>query len=310
MKKPFSILLLSLAFLLFYSPGVKAANNICNESVKPSLPNGQAEIDGTAPFNPKDTGTNGLVPCGNQNLASWQITADLTIYPGRKSIRRSNIPAGGEATAKNKMINITQDELSRIAAPGSYSSNTTTCTIAEEGNLFVSDTWDCSTEYLPIPFTRSWSSDITIASDQQTALDNVIDKLNAIKDQYLKEGLLHNGVVYENIQKVDAENVNIIKQSNLGGPACPCTISHIWILLFNLYKFAVFTIALPLAGLIVVLGGVLYIFAGASPGLANTGKTMLWSAAIAIVLMFGSWLIIDVVLKAIGYVVQWNILPF
>ncbi len=88
-------------------------------------------------------------------------------------------------------------------------------------------------------------------------------------------------------------------------PTCSCQFAHIFILIFNLYKFVVNTIAIPLAGLIIVLAGVLLLISAGNPERAGLAKKMLWSAFFGLALIFGSFLIIDVVLKTIGYPFQW-----
>jgi len=64
----------------------------------------------------------------------------------------------------------------------------------------------------------------------------------------------------------------------------------------------VWYISIPLAGLIIVAGGVMLLVSGGNPGLVSLGKRMLWGAIIGILLIFCSWVIIKAVLTAIGYV--------
>lgn len=99
--------------------------------------------------------------------------------------------------------------------------------------------------------------------------------------------------------------------------ACRCELIHIFILILNIYNFILWNIATPLAALLIVLGGVLMIISGgpgkvnpitsiASPNLYNTAKNMVWWSVIGITLIFSSWLIIDIVLKVIGYTGLWS----
>ncbi len=89
-------------------------------------------------------------------------------------------------------------------------------------------------------------------------------------------------------------------------PDCRCELSDLFVMISRIYSFAVYIIALPLAGLFIVIGGTLLLVSGGNPGLAEKGKNILKYTAIGIILVFGSWLIIDVVLKAIGYDLPWN----
>jgi hypothetical protein len=92
-------------------------------------------------------------------------------------------------------------------------------------------------------------------------------------------------------------------------PKCRCELGHVFILGLNIYNFIVRDIATPLAALLFVLGGVLLVASGANPNWASTGKKIMWSAGIGIVIIFSSWVIINVVLSAIGYAPAWSSLP-
>ncbi|MBX4201227.1 hypothetical protein KW786_03875 [Candidatus Parcubacteria bacterium] len=86
---------------------------------------------------------------------------------------------------------------------------------------------------------------------------------------------------------------------------CPCEFGHIFIMMKNIFDFAVFKITIPLAAFFVVVGGILLLVSGGNPGLADRGKAILKSAAIALLLVFGSWLIINTVLTLLGYSIVW-----
>jgi len=82
----------------------------------------------------------------------------------------------------------------------------------------------------------------------------------------------------------------------------PCQLNDVFALIFNIFDFMVWYISIPLAGLIIVAGGVMLLVSGGNPGLVSLGKRMLWGAIIGILLIFCSWVIIKAVLTAIGYV--------
>ncbi len=99
-------------------------------------------------------------------------------------------------------------------------------------------------------------------------------------------------------------------------PDCPCEISDFFTMILRIYNFIVWIIALPLAGLMIVIGGVLMLVSGGgttilpgggSSGLLVTAKKILNYSIIGLILVFCSWLIIDVVLKTIGYTGTWNV---
>jgi len=82
----------------------------------------------------------------------------------------------------------------------------------------------------------------------------------------------------------------------------PCKLSDLGTLAVNVFNFIVFQVAVPLAALVIVVGGIFLLVSGSNPGLADKGKKMLWGAVIGLVLIFSSWIIINTLLNALGYV--------
>lgn len=102
--------------------------------------------------------------------------------------------------------------------------------------------------------------------------------------------------------------------------ACRCELAHVFILALNVYNFIVKYIATPLAALLVVVGGALMLISGgpgganpitgiASPNLYSTAKNIIMTAILGIILIFSSWVIINVVMMAIGYGGAWQSFP-
>ena len=89
-------------------------------------------------------------------------------------------------------------------------------------------------------------------------------------------------------------------------PSKMCQLVHLGAIALGFYRFIVYTIALPLAGLFIVLGGILLLVSAGNPALSSIAKNMLKYSIIGILLVFGSYLIIDVVLKTIGYTLEFN----
>jgi len=87
---------------------------------------------------------------------------------------------------------------------------------------------------------------------------------------------------------------------------CRCDLSDVFVMLKRLYIFMVWYIGMPLAGLLVVIGGIFILLQGLNPKLYDTGKTILWGAFWGVVLMLCSYLIVDVVLKGLGYTGVWS----
>jgi len=97
-----------------------------------------------------------------------------------------------------------------------------------------------------------------------------------------------------------------------GQPGKPrCELGDLFTLVRNIYNFIVLYISTPLAGLIIVIGGILMMISGgpgspspitgvASPNLYNTAKNMISGAIFGWFLIWGSWLIIHTLLWALG----------
>lgn len=81
----------------------------------------------------------------------------------------------------------------------------------------------------------------------------------------------------------------------------PCQLSDVFVLARNVYIFLVWIISVPLAGLMMMIGGVLMLLGGSSMKLHDMGKGILRGAAWAMALILGSWVIIGIVLFALGY---------
>lgn len=82
----------------------------------------------------------------------------------------------------------------------------------------------------------------------------------------------------------------------------PCTLDSFFVLIQNIFTFIVWDISTPLAGLLIVAGGVMLIFSAGNPSYVSTGKNMIYGALIGWFLVWGSYLIIDTVLIAIGFI--------
>ncbi|OGZ84880.1 MAG: hypothetical protein A2599_00495 [Candidatus Staskawiczbacteria bacterium RIFOXYD1_FULL_39_28] len=80
-----------------------------------------------------------------------------------------------------------------------------------------------------------------------------------------------------------------------------CDICSFFEMLSNIYDFIVKFIAAPLAVLMLTIGGIMILISAGNPNLSGIGKKILWAAIIGLVLVFCSYLIIDTILKAIGY---------
>jgi len=92
-----------------------------------------------------------------------------------------------------------------------------------------------------------------------------------------------------------------------GGPPPeePCQLCHLFVLLDTIVDFVLFKIILPLATLLLVLGGILFIFNAENPENVTKGKAILTSVVIGLIIIFAAWLIINSFVMLIG-VSEWT----
>lgn len=92
-----------------------------------------------------------------------------------------------------------------------------------------------------------------------------------------------------------------------------CGIADIGRLFLNIFNFIVVYVSIPLAGLGIVIGGVLIMISGgpgganpitgiASPNMYSKGKTIITGSILGILLIWTSYLIMNSILQALGYV--------
>jgi len=74
---------------------------------------------------------------------------------------------------------------------------------------------------------------------------------------------------------------------------CPCTLCHLFVLFKKIVDFLTINIIFPLAVLMIVIGGVMFLTAAGSPERINTAKKILTSTVIGLVIIFLAWLIVD-----------------
>lgn len=90
-----------------------------------------------------------------------------------------------------------------------------------------------------------------------------------------------------------------------GDQTVPCTICHLFILFQNILNFLFFQLVPPLAVLMIAIAGIYFIFAGGNPGNITRGKEILRGTAIALLIIYGAWLLINLFFIVIG-VADWT----
>ena len=92
---------------------------------------------------------------------------------------------------------------------------------------------------------------------------------------------------------------------------CPCQLQHIFIMLIKIARFLVWSLAAPVAGLMIALGGILILLSGVNPNWVNTGKNILWYSIIGVGTMLCAWLIVNILLtRVLGIGFNWSVFLF
>jgi N-acetylneuraminic acid mutarotase len=79
----------------------------------------------------------------------------------------------------------------------------------------------------------------------------------------------------------------------------PCTLCHLFVLAKRVIDFLVEYVLFPLAVLMIVIGGVMFLTAAGDPGRIGTAKKILTSVVIGLVIIFLAWLIVDTIIMFI-----------
>jgi hypothetical protein len=86
-----------------------------------------------------------------------------------------------------------------------------------------------------------------------------------------------------------------------GGPNQPaCQICHLFEMLDRIIDFVLFYIVFPLAVLLIVIGGGMFMLSGGDPQTINNAKSILFSTIIGLVIIFSSWLLVNTFMTGIG----------
>lgn len=77
----------------------------------------------------------------------------------------------------------------------------------------------------------------------------------------------------------------------------PCTVCHFFVLISKILDFLVEKIALPIAVVILIYGGIMMLTSGGSEDKLKKGKNALWMAVWGMLITFAAWLIVDTIIK-------------
>ena len=79
-----------------------------------------------------------------------------------------------------------------------------------------------------------------------------------------------------------------------------CGVCDIFKLISNVIKFAAFTIAAPLAGIIMAYGGFKLITAGGNESERSKGTNAIWAAVWGILITFGAYVIVNAIIGGLA----------
>ena len=83
-----------------------------------------------------------------------------------------------------------------------------------------------------------------------------------------------------------------------GGPGeDACTFEHLTVMVNNVVQFALFNIAIPVAVIVVVIGGVMIMTSGGNESKIARGKQMVTGTFVGLLIAFGAWLIVETVIS-------------
>ena len=85
-----------------------------------------------------------------------------------------------------------------------------------------------------------------------------------------------------------------------GDQTHPCGFCDFFVMINGIVQFIITRIVPSVAVLMLVIGGVYFFFAGANPGMLETGKKIITSTIWGLVIIFAAFLIIGTILSAIG----------
>ncbi len=79
-----------------------------------------------------------------------------------------------------------------------------------------------------------------------------------------------------------------------------CQFCHFFVMIDGIFKFVLVYLVPPIAVLMMVIGGMMFYFAGGSPNMMSQGKSLIKSVVIGIFLAYGAYMIIGFALTALG----------
>ncbi len=91
-----------------------------------------------------------------------------------------------------------------------------------------------------------------------------------------------------------------------------CTLCDLWVLGDEIIKFITIQLALPMAGLLFVVAGGIFLFSGGNEQRVALAKSIFYNTVIGLLIVFVGWLLIDTLFKTLAsgqFNTIWNQIP-
>lgn len=96
---------------------------------------------------------------------------------------------------------------------------------------------------------------------------------------------------------ITASVANAVPLVPCGGEGNPCKVCHFFVLAKNIFDFLVEKIALPIAVVVFIYGGIMLLTSGGSEDKITKGRKALWQAVWGMLIAFAAWIIVDTIIK-------------
>ncbi len=94
------------------------------------------------------------------------------------------------------------------------------------------------------------------------------------------------------------------------GPVKECTVCDFFVLINNILKFLVESVALPVGIIVLIYGGIMMVTSVGSEDKIKKGKNAIWQAVWGMLITFGAWLIVDTIIKELAAPGNWLFGPW
>ncbi len=85
-----------------------------------------------------------------------------------------------------------------------------------------------------------------------------------------------------------------------GSPCCPCTLCHFFVLIERVLEFIFFNITPPLALLMLIIGGGMFMLAAGDPTKISTARRIITNTLIGVVIIYGAFFLVGLLLQSIN----------